>query len=90
MRIFPRTLGPFKPQRPRNQNGVSIPILNVGTGMDCSIKEIADQVANVVNTKGNNLGLNAGRYSEKTAGRHTPYKNGMESKISLREDYGCL
>ena len=37
---------------PRNKNGEALSLLNVGTGMDCSIKDIAQQIAKTVGYTG--------------------------------------
>ena len=43
---------PSCPNAPRSKDGVALPLLNVGTGMDCSIKDLAQQIANEVDYKG--------------------------------------
>ena len=43
---------PSCPKAPRDGNGKILNTLNVGTGLDCSIRELAHKVAKVVNYKG--------------------------------------
>ena len=43
---------PSCPNSPRDRDGKELSVLNVGTGVDCSIKDLARKVANAVNYKG--------------------------------------
>ena len=43
---------PASSNAPCNMNGEALSILNVGTGIDCSIKELAEQIAQTVNYNG--------------------------------------
>ena len=43
---------PSSPQAERSKDGNELSLINVGTGVDCSIKELAQQVAKTVGYKG--------------------------------------